>query len=152
MSPSRDNGTREIFVVEDNPGDVALIREALKKTGPLEVTVAVDGEQAITLLGQRRFSPVARLPNLILMDLHLPRMDGYAVLAALRREPALRWVPVIMFSTSDTDRDIARCYQLGASCYVPKPFDLSRFNEVVQAIVHFWTRIAHVPKSLGGDF
>ena len=147
--PEAPERTFEILIVEDNPGDVLLIREALAKSVPAEITVACDGEEAVIVLRQRFDSSGGRIPDLILLDLHLPRLDGFAVLAAIRNEAALRCVPVVIFSTSDTEHEILRCYEMGASCYVPKPFDFPRFNQVIDSIAKFWLKTAVAPKRRG---
>lgn len=147
--PEAPERTFDILIVEDNPGDVLLIREALAKSVPASLSVACDGEGAVAFVRARLASPGAMLPDLILLDLHLPRLDGFAVLAAIRNEAALRCVPVVIFSTSDTELEILRCYEMGASCYVPKPFDFPRFNQVIDSIAKFWLKTAVAPKSRG---
>ena len=146
MTAAAVHRTHEILLIEDNPGDVILIREALKRLAPATLTSVCDGEEALELLRNRSITVGASVPDLILLDLHLPRKDGHTILAELRKDPALRFVPVVVFSSSDTEREILRSYELGASCYVPKPFDLPTFNAVVDSIVHFWLKVARLPK------
>jgi len=146
VTPSTLEKPFEILLIEDNAGDVILIREVLKKITPATLTAVCDSEDAMELLRQRTTTAGASLPNLILLDLHLPRMDGHGMLAELRKDPALRFVPVVVFSSSDTEREITKSYELGASCYVAKPFDLASFNEVVDSIVHFWLKTVRLPK------
>ena len=136
----------EVLLIEDNPGDLILMRGALKNTAVTTLTGAVDGGEAIELLRNRMASVEAGLPDLIVLDLHLPGMDGYEVLAEIRKDRSLRAIPVVVFSSSDAQPDILKSYELGANCYVPKPFDLAGFNDVVGAIMHFWLNIAQLPK------
>jgi two-component system, chemotaxis family, response regulator Rcp1 len=138
--------TLEVLLVEDNPGDVRLVREALRdSTVGTRLSVARDGEEALAFL--RREPPHARAPrpDLILLDLNLPRRDGREVLAAVREDPTLRAIPVVVLTSSDAERDIADAYELKANCFVTKPVDLDRFIGVVRAIEHFWLTVVRLP-------
>jgi len=138
----------EILLVEDSPGDVRLTREALKE-GRVHnnLHVVVDGEQAMAFLGQKgQFATVPR-PDLILLDLNLPKKDGREVLAAIKADPNLRSIPVVVLTTSKAEEDILRSYELNANCYVTKPVDLEQFIKVVKAIEDFWLVIAKLPRS-----
>ena len=146
MTQTPPEGPSEILLLEDNPGDVILVREALKKHAPTLLTTVCDGEECLKLLHNRKRTPATNPPNLILLDLHLPRMNGHAILTELRKDPALRYIPVVIFSSSDSERDVVRSYELGANCYVPKPFDLPGFNAVLESIVHFWLKTARLPR------
>jgi two-component system, chemotaxis family, response regulator Rcp1 len=132
---------RRILLVEDNAGDVRLTREALREAEVAVDLVAVaDGDQALEFLrgeGAR--------PDLILLDLNLPRKNGLEVLEEIKGDPELRHTPVIMLTTSSSARDIAACYDRGVNCYVVKPLDLDDFTGLVQAINGFWLEVARLP-------
>ena len=136
----------EILLVEDNPGDVRLTREALKE-GKIRnnLNVAGDGVEALRYL--RREGPYAEStrPDLILLDLNLPRMDGREVLEAVKADPALRLIPVVVLTSSAAEQDIVRAYDLHANCYVSKPVDLDQFIHVVKSIEEFWFTIVKLP-------
>jgi two-component system, chemotaxis family, response regulator Rcp1 len=137
----------EILLVEDNPGDVRLTREALRDSKVLSTLAVVrDGEEALAYL--RREPPFAAVPrpDLILLDLNLPRRDGREVLASVKADPALRSIPVVILTSSDAERDIARAYELNANCYITKPVDLDQFTTVVRAIEDFWFTVVRLPQ------
>jgi chemotaxis family two-component system response regulator Rcp1 len=132
---------RSILLVEDNAGDVRLTREALREADvSVELTAVADGEQALAFL--RGDAP---RPDLILLDLNLPKKNGLEVLEDIKRDPALRRIPVIMLTTSSSARDVVACYDRGVNCYVVKPLDLDDFTALVQAIHSFWFGIAQRP-------
>lgn len=137
---------RSILLVEDNAGDVRLTREALREADvAVELTAVPDGDQALAFLrGEGAHAGAAR-PELILLDLNLPKKNGLEVLEEIRRDPALRTTPVIMLTTSSSARDIAACYDRGVNCYVVKPLDLDDFTRLVQAINSFWFHVAVLP-------
>jgi chemotaxis family two-component system response regulator Rcp1 len=142
MSPTRP----EILLVDDSPSDLDLIRDALSTAiRQSRVNTLPDGEEAIAFL--RRAGPYlnAARPDLIILDLNLPRKDGRVVLADFKSEPALRSIPVVVFTTSHSRQDIARSYELGANCYVSKPGSLPEFRRAVQSIEQFWLGVAHLP-------
>ncbi len=146
---SNANGTRliEILMVEDNPGDVRLTREAMKE-GKISnrLSVVGDGVEALEFLRrQGRFSEAPR-PDLILLDLNLPRKDGREVLAEVKSDPALRTIPVVVLTTSHADEDVIRAYNLHANCYITKPVDFNQFMKVVQQIDDFWVNLVTLPK------
>ncbi|MBI3445677.1 MAG: response regulator [Magnetospirillum sp.] len=136
----------EILLVEDNPGDARLAQEALKEgrmTSRLKVVV--DGVEAMAFLrreGQYNGSP---RPNLILLDLNLPRKDGRQVLAELKADEDLRRIPVVVLTTSQAEQDILRSYDLHANCYITKPVDLDRFISVVRSIEEYWCSVVTLP-------
>jgi two-component system, chemotaxis family, response regulator Rcp1 len=133
---------RSILLVEDNAGDVLLTREALREADvSVELTAVADGEQALAYL---RDEGVER-PDLVLLDLNLPRKNGLEVLEEIRHDPALRTTPVIMLTTSSSARDVTASYARGVNCYVVKPLDLDDFTELVQAINGFWLEVARLP-------
>jgi chemotaxis family two-component system response regulator Rcp1 len=136
----------EILLVEDNPGDVRLTREAFLE-GNLDshLSVAPDGVEALAFL--RREGPygdVAR-PDMILLDLNLPKMDGREVLAEIKSDDNLRRIPVVILTTSRAEQDVYRSYDLHANCYITKPVDLDQFISVVRSIEDFWLRIVKLP-------
>jgi two-component system, chemotaxis family, response regulator Rcp1 len=137
--------TVTILLVEDNPGDVRLMREALCPNGSKKLLVVEDGEQAIRFL--RRANPYADSPrpDLIFLDLNLPRKDGREVLAEIKADTSLRRIPVIVLTTSEADRDVHRVYDLHANCYVRKPTDLDDYLSVIRACENFWLHIVRLP-------
>lgn len=136
----------EILMVEDNPGDVRLTREALKG-GKVwnELTVVTDGVAALDYLHRRAPYQTAEPPDLVLLDLNLPKKDGREVLAAMKSDPSLRKIPVVILTTSQAEEDVVRAYNLNANCYVTKPVDFEQFTRIVQAIEQFWLTIVTLP-------
>jgi len=136
----------EILMVEDNPGDVRLTREALKG-GKVwtRVNVVEDGVAALDYLYRRPPHEAAHRPDLILLDLNLPRMDGREVLATIKSDPSLKLIPVVVLTTSQAEEDVLRAYHLSANCYVTKPVDLHQFNHIVQSIEQFWLTVVTLP-------
>jgi len=133
----------KLLLVEDNLGDVGLIREGLTNCGSkAAVSVARDGLEALTRLtaadGER--------PDLILLDLNLPRMDGRELLARLKTDPDLRRIPVIVFTSSSAPKDVARAYELQANAYMVKPLDLSGIERVLRLFKEFWMETVHLPR------
>jgi chemotaxis family two-component system response regulator Rcp1 len=136
----------EILQVEDNPGDVALTREALDDAGLLyRLHVATDGQQALAFLRKEGDFADAPRPDLMLLDLNLPRMDGRETLAEIKKDHNFRRIPVIVLTTSDAESDILASYNLHANCFITKPVDLDEFMEVVRAIQSFWLGVAKIP-------
>jgi two-component system, chemotaxis family, response regulator Rcp1 len=145
------SAAREILLVEDNPGDVRLTREALREADlDYALAVARDGVEALARLrGEGEHAGAAR-PDLVLLDLNLPRMDGREVLAAVKADPELCDIPVIVLSSSEAEMDVRGAYQLHANCYICKPVDLDGFIAVVRAIDAFWFTTVRLPAgSLG---
>lgn len=136
----------EILLIEDNEGDVRLTMEALKEGRVLNhMTVAKDGEQAMAILRrQGRYASAAR-PDIILLDLNLPKKDGREVLEEIKNDESLKIIPVVVLTTSRDEQDIVRSYNLHANCYVTKPVDLGQFLEVVKTIEDFWFTIVVLP-------
>ena len=145
MSPVRGRPV-EILLVEDNLGDVRLTEEAFVegKMGN-KLTVARDGVEALQILRREPPFEHATRPDLILLDLNLPRKDGREVLAELKADPELRRIPVVVLTTSSAERDIIRSYDLHANCYINKPVNLDRFIEVVRQIDNFWLTVVRLP-------
>ncbi|HWP28142.1 MAG TPA: response regulator [Chloroflexota bacterium] len=137
----------EILLVEDNPGDVRLTIEALRE-GKVRnnLSVATDGVEALEFLRRRGAFANAPRPDLILLDLNLPKKDGREVLAEIKADPDLKTIPVVILTTSKADEDVVRSYHLHANCYVTKPVDLDQFISVVRAIEDFWLTIVALPK------
>jgi two-component system, chemotaxis family, response regulator Rcp1 len=137
----------EILLVEDNPGDVELTRAALRR-GKVRNTlhVAEDGEEAMAFLRREGAWRDAPRPDVILLDLNLPRMDGREVLEAVKQDPELRAIPVVVLTTSSGEEDIIRSYNLHANCYITKPVDLDRFIDVVRSIEDFWLSVVKLPE------
>ena len=137
----------EILLVEDSPGDVRLTREALRE-GKVRnrLHVASDGVEALAFLRREGRHAAAPRPDVILLDLNLPRMDGREVLAALKADPALRRIPVVILTTSQDEQDVLRAYELHANCYITKPVDLDQFIAVIQSIESFWLTIVTLPE------
>jgi chemotaxis family two-component system response regulator Rcp1 len=135
-----------ILLVEDNPGDVRLTMEALKDAKVLNnLHVAKDGIEALAFLKrQGKFEDAIR-PDLILLDLNLPKMDGRDVLAEIKADPEFRRIPVVILTTSKAEEDILKTYELHANCYITKPVDLEKFIEVINAIEDFWLTIVKLP-------
>jgi two-component system, chemotaxis family, response regulator Rcp1 len=146
MIQSQTGRPVSILLVEDNPGDIRLTQEALREgCVESELQVARDGVEALDLLRRRgRYADAAR-PDLILLDLNLPRKDGREVLAALKADDSLRRIPVVVLSTSRADEDIRASYDLHANCYITKPVDLDRFIAVVRSIDQFWLSLVELP-------
>ena len=136
----------EVLLVEDNAGDVRLTEEALKE-GKLAVrlTVARDGLEAMEILHQRNGNAAARRPDLILLDLNLPKMDGRQVLQEIKNDPNLMRIPVVVLTTSAADADILTTYGAHANCYITKPVDMDRFISIVLLLEEFWFTIVKLP-------
>ena len=137
----------EILLVEDNPGDVRLTIEALKEGKVLNrLTVARDGEEAMAALRREGKFADARRPDIILLDLNLPKKDGREVLEDIKKDPALQIIPTVILTTSKDEQDVLKSYKLHANCYITKPVDLSQFLAVVKAIEDFWFTVVVLPK------
>ena len=136
----------EILLVEDNLGDVVLTKEALKE-GKISNNLSVtrDGIEALEFLRRQGSFADAPRPDLILLDLNMPRMNGAEVLAEVKADPELKTIPVVMLTTSAADQDIINAYKLNANCYVTKPVDFDQFMKVVQTIDQFWLTIVKLP-------
>lgn len=136
----------KILLIEDNPGDVDLTRETLEGCKILhDLDVVIDGEEAMAFLRKEGAYRDAHRPDLILLDLNLPRKDGREVLADMKADEALRSIPVVVLTSSRAEEDVARSYDLQASAYVSKPVDLAGFGEIVKAIEGFWFTVVRFP-------
>jgi two-component system, chemotaxis family, response regulator Rcp1 len=135
-----------LLLVDDNPADVGLAREALARSQRhSKIDSVADGVEALAYLDRRGRYANALRPDLVILDLSLPKRNGHAVLAAMKAGPELRRIPVVIFSTSQLSQDITRSYELGASCYVSKPGNLTEFFSAVKSIEEFWCDFASLP-------
>ncbi len=137
----------EILLVEDNPGDVRLAEEALRDNKLYNrVSVVQDGVEAIKFLRQKGPYAEAPRPDIILLDLNLPRKDGREVLAEIKGDRELRRIPVVILTTSQADDDIQRIYDLNGNCYISKPVNWEQFIEIVKSIENFWLTVVKLPR------
>jgi len=137
----------EILLIEDNPGDVDLTKEALEHAKVCNrLHVVDDGAKAVDFLYRRGEYADAPRPDLILLDLNLPKKDGRQVLTEIKADGELAEIPIVILTTSETEEDILRSYQLHANCYITKPVDFMQFLKVVEAIEQFWLRVVKLPK------
>jgi two-component system, chemotaxis family, response regulator Rcp1 len=141
-------GLMEILLVEDSPGDVRLTQEAFREAnGTVRLHVACDGVEALAFLRKTGTHSAAPRPDLILLDLNLPRMDGREVLTLIKEDEELRTIPIIILTTSEAEIDIVKSYQLKANCYLSKPVELEAFYGLVKKINEFWLTTAKLPGS-----
>jgi two-component system response regulator len=147
MTSRRGGRPVEILLVEDNPDDVVLTEEALK-IGKMwnNLSAVTDGVEAMDFLRRRGKYAAAPHPDLILLDLNLPRKDGREVLEEIKQDEQLKHIPVVVLTTSQAEEDIIRSYQLHANCYVTKPVDLDEFIKIVQSIEEFWFTVVKLPQ------
>jgi CheY-like chemotaxis protein len=137
----------EVLLVEDNPGDVRLTQEALKEGRVMvNLTVAADGVEAMEVLNRKGPYKDKPRPDLILLDLNLPKKNGREVLLEIKADAELRRIPVIVMTTSKAEQDVHRAYNLNANCYITKPVDLDEFLHVVRSIEDFWLTIVTLPR------
>ncbi len=139
-------GGVEVLLVEDNPGDVRLMQEAFKEgTVAVHLNIVRDGVQAVDYLHQTGDYVSARRPDLILLDLNLPRKNGREVLAEIKNDPDLRQIPVIVMTTSTLEQDVQKAYELKANCYITKPIELDDLLGIVTSLKDFWFTKATLP-------
>lgn len=135
-----------LLMVDDNPADIGLAREALADSAILsEITTCKDGEEALAFLHKEGGYANTARPDLMILDLSLPRKDGLSVLTEVKADPDLKRIPIVIFSTSRLAKDIARSYQLGANCYVSKPGNLKDFFSAIRSIQQFWLGVVSLP-------
>ncbi len=136
----------EILLVEDNPGDARLTLEAMRE-GKLRNRIhhVRDGVEALAFLRRESEFSAVPVPDIILLDLNMPRKDGREVLAEIKDDPRLRLIPVVILTTSEAEKDIIKSYELHANCYITKPVDLDKFTEIVRAIENFWLTVVTLP-------
>ncbi len=139
---------KNILLVEDNLGDIRLTQEALKEAKvEHNLFIVKDGEEALAFLRQQKEFQRSPLPDLIFLDLNLPRKDGREVLKEIKQDESLKSIPVVILTTSDALPDIEKSYQLHANCYITKPVDINQFIDVIKSIEHFWFHIVKLPGS-----
>jgi chemotaxis family two-component system response regulator Rcp1 len=144
--PNPSHRPATLLLVEDNPADVRLVREALGAgPGAPVLHVVGDGEDALRFLRRQPPFADAPRPELVLLDLNLPRRDGREVLAEAKADPALRTIPVVVFTTSQFREDVGEAYRLGANAYVSKPVGLQPFLEAMRTIESYWLQVVHLP-------
>ena len=138
--------TFEILLVEDNPGDVLLTREAFREGRfAHRLSVVEDGEDALSFLRREGKHSAAPKPDLILLDLNLPKMDGREVLGHVKKDPALQQIPVIVLTTSGAEQDVLKAYNLHANCYLTKPIEVEDFIQTVRSVEEFWFAVVRLP-------
>ena len=138
----------EILLVEDNPGDVFLTKKAFEKTKMANhMMVATDGEMALEMLYKKGEYSDLNSPDIILLDLNLPKKDGREILEEVKQDPKLKRIPVVVLTSSKAERDIVATYDLHASSYIVKPVDLSKFAQIVESIENFWFSIVVLPET-----
>jgi CheY-like chemotaxis protein len=136
----------DILLIEDNPGDIMLTKEAFKECSySHNITAFNDGIEAMKYLRKEEKYDKARVPDLILLDLNLPKKDGRELLAEIKTDPALKIIPIIILSTSKNERDIQTSYELKANCYICKPLELESFINIIQEIERFWFKTVKLP-------
>jgi two-component system, chemotaxis family, response regulator Rcp1 len=146
---AHENGGRQrILLVEDNPADADLTQVAFEAVGtPAEIEVVPNGEEAINYLSRLGSYHDALVPQLVLLDLNLPRVGGFEVLASIKSLQATRHIPVVVLTSSESSDDIIRSYQLGANCYLTKPFSVGAYREMAKRLYEFWLELAKLPPS-----
>ena len=150
MTPSRPEvPTRmQVLLVEDSPGDVRLTQEAFHEANPnVHLHIACDGVEAMAFLRRDGTHASSPRPDLILLDLNLPKMDGREVLAHIKKDEDLKTIPTVILTTSDAEGDIAKSYQLQANCYLTKPVQLTAFESLVKSVNDFWLTKAKLPQA-----
>jgi two-component system, chemotaxis family, response regulator Rcp1 len=136
----------DILLVEDNPGDVRLTQEAFRDSRlTIKLNVVMDGEDALNYLFRRPPYEDATRPDMILLDLNIPKKDGREVLEEIKQDESLRYVPVVVLTTSNAEQDIVKTYNLKVNAYINKPVDFDRFFDIVQKIETFWLMTATLP-------
>lgn len=147
MNVARSGKVIDVLLVEDDPGDVLMTREAFEDNKVVNrLQVVSDGVSALTFLRKEGEFADAPTPDLVLLDLNLPRMDGREVLEAMKSDDALRSIPVVVLTTSEAEEDVVRSYSLHANAYVTKPVDFDRFIEVVRQIDEFFVEVVRLPQ------
>ena len=141
----------EVLLVEDSPGDVRLTQEAFRDANTsIHLHVASDGVEALAFLRHQGTHVDAPRPDIILLDLNLPKMDGREVLAHIKEDDSLKMIPTVILTTSDAEADIVKCYQLHANCYLKKPVQLEAFEILVKSINDFWLTKVELPQQTRG--
>jgi CheY-like chemotaxis protein len=152
IAPQRRDPTEaiDILLVEDSPGDVMLTQNAFQVAKlPNKLHITRDGAEAMAFLRREGEYGEAPRPDLILLDLNLPKKDGRTILAEIKADSGLKMIPVLILTSSSGDEDILRSYQLRANCYITKPVDLEGFAKVVRSVENFWFSLAQLPRDMG---
>ena len=138
----------EILLVEDNEDDIVIIQEVF---ADMELTTIIntvrDGEEALAYLRREGKYKMARVPDVVLLDINMPKNNGFEVLEEMKKDPRLQSLPVIMLTTSHREEDVVRSYEMGACSYIQKPVDLDRFKKLVKQFEHYWTGVSRIPES-----
>ena len=138
----------EILLVEDNEDDMIIIQEVF---ADMELTAIIstvrDGEEALAYLRREGKYKVARVPDVVLLDINMPKKNGFEVLEEMKKDPRLQSLPVIMLTTSHREEDVVRSYEKGACSYIQKPVDLDRFKKLIKQFEHYWTGVSRIPNS-----
>lgn len=138
--------TFHVLLVEDNQGDILLIKEAIKENGLIvDLKVVMDGEEAMHYLLKQKPYTYAKRPDLILLDLNLPKKDGRYVLSSIKNDTNLKAIPVLILTISQADEDIKQCYEMQANCYIKKPFEIEKFIQLFRLISQFWFEAVALP-------
>ena len=148
MTPIEANGRPiEVLLVEDSPGDVRLTQETFRDANQsIHLSVATDGAEAMAFLRREATHVDAPRPDVILLDLNLPKMDGREVLVQIKKDEELKAIPIVILTTSDAEADIVTSYRLHANCYLTKPVQLKAFEELVKSVNDFWMTNVKLPK------
>jgi two-component system, chemotaxis family, response regulator Rcp1 len=147
MKAIEENVPAHVLMIEDNPGDIRLTREAFREAdSSIYLHVVYDGVEAMTFLKRQGVHRSAPRPDLILLDLNLPKMDGREVLASIKEDGALKAIPVVVLTTSDAETDVVKSYRLRANCYLTKPGQLEAFESIVKGINDFWLTKVKLPQ------
>lgn len=153
MKDADDEGTPiEVLLVEDSPGDARLTQEAFRAAGEtMRLHIVADGVDAMAFLRKEGVYNKSPRPDLILLDLNLPKMDGRQVLAQIKDDDSLKLIPTVILTTSSSAEDIMKSYQLQANCYLSKPVQLDAFDELVRSINDFWLTKVKLPQQMQGE-
>jgi len=145
-------GKVHILLVEDNEGDIMLTREALNKSEILSaLNVVTDGWEAVQFLEKKGKYAEVVTPDIILLDINLPKMNGHEVLHSIKNNPVIQHIPVIMLTTSSYDLDIRKCYDNHANCYITKPMDVNEFLKTIREIADFWLNFVKLPLKINNE-
>ncbi len=142
----QESDVMEVLLVEDSPGDVRLMQEAFRANQSIHLNVATDGVEAMAFLRREGMHGRAPRPHIILLDLNLPKMDGRQVLAEVKKDSNLKLIPTVILTTSNSDEDILKSYELQANCYLSKPVQLAAFEALVVSINDFWLNKVKLPQ------
>jgi CheY-like chemotaxis protein len=144
---ARTEKLADILLIEDNEGDLELAKEAFERADlKNKIHVATDGQEALDFLYKRNNFEGVPTPHIILLDLNLPRVNGRDVLQQIKQDETLRRIPVIVLTSSQSDKDLLDCYTLQANCYIVKPVDAMKFMDIVQRVQNFWVDIVRLPR------